>query len=84
MEDVVNRYPATDSISIMKGYAVFSESCNRCHALKNPSGYSEEEWHKILPVMTKKAKLSREETELVQAYILAFSKDKIPVSRSSD
>ncbi len=76
LQNVKSQYPDMDTVAINKGYILFSENCNKCHRLKNPGNYSDEEWHKILPVMSKKAKLNPEETDLIQTYVLAFSEDR--------
>ena len=80
VKNIIDKYPGMDSTAINRGYIIFSENCHHCHKLKEPSRYSDEDWQKILPVMSKRAKLSKEETVKVQAYVSAFSKDKLASS----
>ncbi len=40
-------------ISLQNGQSIYESKCNKCHALKDPSSYSEQQWRKIVPRMTK-------------------------------
>src|SRR4029078_3206065 len=47
----------------------FTARCNRCHDLPDPSKYNAQRWDGILSVMTFRARLTKEETNNVTAYI---------------
>lgn len=52
-----------------QGKQIYQASCQRCHALKNIDDFSKEQWSRILPSMSKKAKLEPDQTAFVDAYI---------------
>ena len=66
--------PETDTSTIVRGYDVYARSCHKCHGLKNPANFTNEQWNKILPVMAKRAKLTQDEVGLVHTYVTTFSK----------
>jgi len=66
--------PAIDTSSIAKGYDIYARSCHKCHGLKNPGNFTNEQWNKILPTMAKRAKLKEDEIELVHNYVTLYSK----------
>jgi mono/diheme cytochrome c family protein len=66
--------PAVDTSNIVRGYDLFSRNCQKCHRLKNPANFTEEEWDKILPKMAKRTKLTSDEVGLVHTYVTTFSK----------
>ena len=53
------------------GKATFTARCNRCHDLPDPAKYSAQRWDGILSIMTFRARLTKEETSNVTAYIKA-------------
>ena len=59
-------YSAED---IKQGGSIYASKCSTCHDAMVIDDYSKERWSKILPGMSKKAKLNPNETELVQAYV---------------
>ena len=54
---------------IEAGKNVFTARCNRCHDLPDPAKYNALRWDGILSVMTFRARLTKEETNNVTAYI---------------
>ncbi|MBI4929579.1 MAG: hypothetical protein HY841_02365 [Bacteroidetes bacterium] len=59
------------SLSQLKeGYTLFKIKCSKCHYLYRPNKFSEEKWHKMIPIMGKKAKLDSLQTMLITKYIL--------------
>jgi hypothetical protein len=68
--------PAVDSVATMQamGRIIFTNRCGRCHALKNPSNYTEQQWTNILKMMAPKARLTETETAQVHAFLLANAK----------
>lgn len=51
------------------GRKLYVAKCAKCHKLYDPAKYSDPEWSKWIGKMTKKAKLSPEQTALLAAYI---------------
>jgi mono/diheme cytochrome c family protein len=66
--------PEVDTSSITKGYDIYARSCHKCHGLKTPGNFTNEEWNKILPTMAKRAKLTENEIGLVHNYVKMYSK----------
>lgn len=58
----------------MQGKTIVNNSCTRCHKLKNPANFTEEQLNKIIPKMAEKAKISKEDEALVLKYYVASSK----------
>ncbi|MEO6983815.1 MAG: hypothetical protein ABI155_00550 [Paralcaligenes sp.] len=53
---------------------VFSAACSACHALHHANEFTANQWPNILKVMTKRAALNDEQTELVTKYLQAHAK----------
>ncbi len=58
----------------MQGKTIDASSCGRCHKLKNPANFTEEQLNKIIPNMAKKAKLSDADKDVVLKYYIASGK----------
>jgi cytochrome c5 len=59
------------------GYELYRGRCNKCHGLYNPASFDQTKWDtKILPSMSKKAKLTDDELSRLKVYLFAFSQDK--------
>ncbi len=55
-QNISNENQTIESTSItllQKGRLIYESKCNKCHALKDPISYTEPEWRKIVPRMTK-------------------------------
>lgn len=57
---------------LTKGRTVYVNNCGKCHALFKPTGFSEEKWKKIVPVMALKAKITEAEGDQVLKYMLVI------------
>ena len=51
------------------GRKLYVAKCAKCHKLYDPAKYSDPEWSKWMAKMTKKAKLTPEQSSLLAAYI---------------
>lgn len=49
-----SKFPDISLAALEEGKALYESHCGNCHGLKNVSNYSEEEWLKIVPNMSKK------------------------------
>lgn len=56
-----------------EGKTVWQTNCQKCHKLYEPQSHSIAKWEKILPRMSKKAKLSVEDAGKVRAYVLTHA-----------
>jgi cytochrome c2 len=54
---------------LQRGKRLMEQRCIKCHELKTVSHYSPERWEKILPKMSRKAKLSAQESSTLGSYI---------------
>ena len=65
--------PSRDQANrLEEGRAIYLTNCTKCHKAKAINAYTAEKWtSSILPKMTKKAKLSDQESDLLRAYVLA-------------
>ena len=59
---------------IAKGKDVFENKCEECHELHQPGSYQVHSWVKILPKMSRKAKLSPEQAGVLKAWVLTNAK----------
>lgn len=55
--------------AIMEGQILYVKKCTKCHEAKVIDNYTPEEWAKLLPIMSVKAKLSDTETHQVTEYV---------------
>jgi len=70
-ENVNKREPAT-LVELQQGHDIFVKSCGKCHKLKKPESRNPQEWTKALLKMGPKAKLSKEQTDLVYKYVVNY------------
>ena len=66
---VVQEEAMLPTLELKEGKSIFDSKCSRCHAPVIIDNYTQERWNKILPDMARRAKLSVENTALVQAYV---------------
>jgi hypothetical protein len=59
--------------SLKKGYSLYTGKCGRCHELYKPGDYTEDEWEDILPKMSRKAKITKGEEELIRRFVITRS-----------
>jgi cytochrome c5 len=73
------KFPGYTLEQFEDGKNLYETNCNKCHALKTPKNYSEEEWAKLVPSMSKKANdkkgsdLTEEDQILIYNYVIAAS-----------
>jgi len=65
---------STDSLTI--GRTLYINHCGSCHNLHLPEQYTQVHWEKVMPGMSRKAKISEEETKLISGFVLARCKSE--------
>lgn len=55
------------------GKITFMSHCNHCHDLPDPSKYTAKQLETILPIMTRRARLTKEEASNVTIYLKEHS-----------
>jgi cytochrome c5 len=63
VDRVSSKYPGYNLAGLNEGKALFEQTCNKCHRLKNPTSRNEDKWTKIVPSMIKK--LNKKEGKVV-------------------
>ncbi len=63
VDRVSSKYPGYNLAELNDGKALFQQTCNRCHKLKNPTSRNETKWNKIVPKMI--GKLNKKEGKTV-------------------
>ncbi|HWY36686.1 MAG TPA: hypothetical protein VNX68_18725 [Nitrosopumilaceae archaeon] len=63
VDRVSSKYPGYTLADLNSGKALFEQTCNRCHRLKNPASRNEDQWDKIVPKMIQK--LNKKEGSIV-------------------
>lgn len=48
------KYPGYTLAELQNGQSLYKQYCGSCHGLKNPKSYSEEQWNRLVPGMSKK------------------------------
>jgi len=56
---------------LKQGYSIYSTKCVECHDMKNIQDFTLTDWPSIIEGMSRKAKLSPDQQNLVSHYILA-------------
>ena len=51
---------------------LYTTKCAKCHKFYDPAKYDDEQWHKWMTKMSKKAKLKPAQTELLSRYLGTF------------
>ena len=51
------------------GRKLYVAKCAKCHKFYDPAKYSDAEWHKWMAKMSKKSKLTTEQSEILSRYI---------------
>jgi hypothetical protein len=54
VDRVIAKYPGYNLADLREGKALFQQTCDRCHQLKNPRSRDESKWNEIVPIMIKK------------------------------
>lgn len=63
VDRVSTTYPGYTLTDLNQGKMLFSQTCNRCHGLKNPTGHTADQWKEIVPKMV--ARLNKKKGEVV-------------------
>lgn len=58
----------------VQGKTLTETNCIKCHRMKDPARFTEEQLNKIIPNMAKKAKISDADKDLVLKYYIASGK----------
>ena len=54
VDRVAEKYPDYSLADLNQGKTLFQQNCGKCHGLKDPKEYNEDQWNKIVPPMVKK------------------------------
>lgn len=63
IDRVSTKYPGYNLAELNDGKALFQQTCDRCHKLKNPTSRDEAKWNQIVPKMI--GKLNKKEGKTV-------------------
>lgn len=55
--------------TVSAGRDLYVDQCAKCHKVRKVDAFTTEQWSKILPAMTKKAKFNEEQAAQVSAYV---------------
>lgn len=61
---------------LIQGKAQYEKSCGTCHKLYSPTSESAVSWKKIVPPMSRKAKIDAKAEELILKYVISMSTKK--------
>lgn len=73
------RPPATAGLSageVERAAKLYTTKCARCHKLYDPAGYRDAEWRSWMTRMSKKARLTPDQTQFLSRYLEAFRTQK--------
>jgi cytochrome c5 len=56
-------------VNYLEGKTLFDNHCGKCHDLPHPSQYSKAQWAKIVPSMSKEAKLDATQENQILLYV---------------
>lgn len=65
--------PGITLADLNQGKAIFQKSCHKCHSLKKPFNKTPDEIEMALPKMAKRAKLDKQQEDLVLKYLLTMT-----------
>lgn len=64
------KWSNADMAQLMRGKTYYKANCGKCHGLKNPAKYTEEEWNRIMPKMKRKARIADSTSNIILTYVL--------------
>jgi cytochrome c5 len=67
------KFPDSSLASLQQGKTLYEDNCGKCHGLKNPTAYNEEQWGKHVKRMAPKAKIDKPTEELILQYVVTMS-----------
>ncbi len=59
-----------NAAQIAQGKIVYEQNCAQCHELHQPAEFNIAQWNRILPRMSRKAKLTDEQAGIVRAWVI--------------
>ncbi|MEI8049087.1 MAG: cytochrome C [Bacteroidota bacterium] len=68
-ETNVNKVEQASLAELQQGHDLFQNNCGKCHKLPKPDSRSNPDWEKVLAKMAPKAKLDKDQSNLVYKYI---------------
>ena len=68
----VNKRQAATLAELQSGREVYTNHCGKCHKIPKPQAFNEQQWTKVLEKMAPKAKLTKEQTDLVYKYVVNY------------
>lgn len=74
-------YPELTVAELIEGKGLYEDKCSRCHGLKDPVAFSNEEWNRIVPNMANKARgrqisLTSEQEQSILRYLETMSSSR--------
>ncbi len=73
-EEVAEEKGKYTEAQIGHGAIIFQNNCEKCHKLKQPAEFTVKQWDKILPDMSGKAKLNKEDAGILRAWVVTNAK----------
>lgn len=70
---VSDKFSGYTLAELNEGKTLYEVNCQKCHGLKDPKKYTEEQWNKIVPPMAKKAKIDAQQEETIRKYVITMS-----------
>ena len=67
------KYPGATLATLQQGKMLYENNCGKCHGLKSPSAYNEEQWGKHVKRMAPKAKIDKPTEDLILQYVVTMS-----------
>ena len=68
-----SKYPGASLATLQQGKTMYEENCSKCHGLKSPTAYNEEQWGKHVKRMAPKARIDNATEELILQYVVTMS-----------
>jgi cytochrome c5 len=67
------KFPGATLLTLQQGKTMYEDNCGKCHGLKSPSAYNEEQWRKHVKRMAPKAKIDKPTEDLILQYVVTMS-----------
>lgn len=67
----------TPAVVLPLGKTLYENSCVRCHKLKEPGNYTQEQWPGIMDKMQKRSRITDEEKATILTYLLSEAKKDV-------
>ncbi len=67
------KYPGATLATLQQGKMLYENNCSKCHGLKSPTAYNEEQWGKHVKRMAPKAKIDKPTEDLILQYVVTMS-----------